>query len=476
VEAVLLLRTGARGGTEKENRMSQVDDSKSTSGGDHEAFDWRAEYAYALGLQAFIYGFPYIYMAQVRHGWVTQPRNPEFIPYSAVNHFWNASNVLTAEYQDGGSPNNDTMYSIAWVDVSDEPVILSHPDIPDDRYFTFEHSAVHSDNFAYVGRRVTGNKAGNYAIIGPGWEGQLPDGVTALPQSPTPWVLVLGRTLVDGPDDAPNVQKLQEEYRLTSLSLWGTESEVPEHRDVLVPFDQEKDPLAPWKTLNAMLAENPPPAKHEQLMKQFATIGVGPGLDVEEQDEVTKENLMRAAAVGKQLLNANFTSGWSTITLNGWRYPSPHEGRAGDDFLLRAVWQSLAGIVANDPEEAVYLLALADGDGEPLTGANGYEVRFAPGQEPPVDAFWSLTMYSTNYNLVPNPIDRYSLGDRTKGLKRDSDGGLTFYVQHESPGEDEESNWLPAPDGPFFVILRMYQPHQEVIDAKWAAPPAQKVG
>jgi hypothetical protein len=143
---------------------------------------------------------------------------------------------------------------------------------------------------------------------------------------------------------------------------------------------------------------------------------------------------------------------------------------------LRAVWQSLGGIVANDPEEAVYLLSFADGDGETLTGANGYEVRFAPGEEPPVNAFWSLTMYSTNYNLVPNPIDRYSLGDRTKGLKRDSDGGLTFYVQQDSPGEEKESNWLPAPEGPFFVILRMYQPHQEVIDAKWAAPPMEKVG
>jgi hypothetical protein len=455
--------------------MTSVDKNKSTSGGDQEAFDWRAEYAYALGLQAFIYGFPYIYMAQLRHNWTTQPRNPELIPYMAVDHFWHASNVLDATYQDGGSPNNDTMYSVAWVDVTDEPVILSHPDIPDDRYFTFEISAVHSDNFAYVGRRTTGNKAGNYAIIGPGWEGQLPDGVTALPQAPTPWVMILGRTLVDGSDDVPNVQKLQEEYRLTPLSLFGTESEVPERRDVMVPFDQEKDPLAPWKTLNAMLAENPPPAKHEQLMKQFATIGIGPGLDVEEQDEVTKENLVRAAAVGRQLLNENLQSGWSATYVNGWRFLNRRVGRAGDDFLLRAAWQSLLGIVDNDPEEAVYVGGYTDGDGEPLTGANSYEMRFAPGQEPPVDAFWSLTMYS-NYNLVPNPIDRYSLGDRSKDLKRDSDGGLTIYIQHDSPGEEKESNWLPAPEGTFNLFMRMYQPHQEVIDAKWVAPSVEKVG
>jgi hypothetical protein len=214
---------------------------------------------------------------------------------------------------------------------------------------------------------------------------------------------------------------------------------VPERRDVLRPFDQEKDPLAPWKTLNAMLAENPPSAEHELPMKQFATIGIGPGLDVEEQDEVTKKNLARTATVGRQLLDQNFNSGWSTTQINGWRYPSRRIGRAGDDFLLRAVWQSLAGIVANDPEEAVYLLVQTDADGDALTGANGYEMRFAAGQEPPVDAFWSLTMYS-NYNLVPNPIDRYSLGDRSEGLQRDPEGGLTFYFQHESPGAEKEPN------------------------------------
>jgi hypothetical protein len=171
-------------------------------------------------------------------------------------------------------------------------------------------------------------------------------------------------------------------------------------------------------------------------MKQFATVGIGPGLDVEDQDEVTKKNLVRAAAVGNQLLNENFKSGWSTTTVNGWRYPSPQEGRAGDDFLLRAAWQSLLGIVDNDPEEAVYIGGYADGDGEPLTGANSYEVHFAPGQEPPVDAFWSMTMYA-NYNLVPNPIDRYSLGDRSKGLKRDSDGGVDHLHSARLPRRGE---------------------------------------
>src|SRR3712207_1024045 len=197
--------------------MSQeVVDGKSTDVADQEAFDWRAEYAYSLSLQAFIYGFPYMYLAQLRYMWTTQPRNPKLIPYMAVNHFWHSSQLMDATYRDGGSPNNDTMYSVAWVDVTEEPVILSVPDT-DDRYYTFELAAMHSDNFAYVGRRTTGTKASNYAIIGPGWESQLPEGVTALPASPTPWVLIFGRTLVEGPEDVPNVRKLQKGYQLTPL-------------------------------------------------------------------------------------------------------------------------------------------------------------------------------------------------------------------------------------------------------------------
>ncbi len=153
------------------------------------------------------------------------------------------------------------------------------------------------------------------------------------------------------------------------------------------------------------------------MLQQFATIGIRPGLDVEKQDEVTKQNLVRAAVTGMQLLKQVFLSGFSATLVNGWRYPNRKEGRASDDFLLRAAWQSLAGIVANDPAEAVYLGNFTDANGEKLSGANRYELRFAPGKEPPVDAFWSITMYA-NYNLVSNLINRYSLGDRTRACRR----------------------------------------------------------
>ncbi len=173
---------------------------------------------YSIGLQAFIYGFPYIYNAQIRHKWVTQPRDPTFIPYAAVNEFWHASRLMDASYRDGGCPNNDTLYSIAWLDLGPEPLVLSHPDMGD-RYFTFELIGIDSNNIDYVGQRTTGSKPGNFAIVGPGWTGDLPTDVEAsVAPSPSPWALIIGRTLVEDGADVSAVRELQEHYRLTPLS------------------------------------------------------------------------------------------------------------------------------------------------------------------------------------------------------------------------------------------------------------------
>jgi hypothetical protein len=440
-------------------------------------FDWQREYAYSLGVAALVYGFPYVYGATTRHKWVTTPQDPQHVPYAAVNHFWHAPNVLDATYQDGGCPNNDTLYSVAWLDLTDEPIILSHPDMGD-RYFTFELASITSDNFDYVGQRVTGPKAGHYLIAGPGWHGEVPDGVAATAPSPTPWMLCLGRTLVNGKDDVPAVNELQRQYRLTPLSMWGeTDPQVPERRDVLAPIGSAADPLGPWKTLNAMVAENPPPADHAVLLRQFASVGIGPGLDVESQPPAVRDGLIRALDAGMKLLPAQFLSGdWAT-NINGWRYPPPTYGRAGDDFLLRSADQSLAGIVANDPAEAVYLVARQDADGKPLSSEEHYELHFPAEDLPPVDAFWSLTMYKADMNLVPNPVDRYSVGDRTAGLVRGPDGGIRIFIQNETPATERQPNWLPCPaDGTWFVVLRLYRPHPEVVDASWACPPIQRVG
>ena len=439
-------------------------------------FDWQAENAYSLALQAFVYGFPYVLYAQTRYTWTNVPQDPKHVPYAPVNQFWHASEVTDATWREGGCPNNDTLYSLAWVDLSAGPVVLTVPEIEPERYWSFQLAGFTSDTFAYVGQRL-GSGAGHYALVGPDWQGDLPEGVTAVtPPSPTPWILVLGRTLVNGVEDLPAVHALQAQYRLTPLSLWGRpDVRLPERRDVYRPAAPTDDPLGAWKALNAMLVENPPPAHHAVLLRQFATIGIGPGLDVEQQPDAVKAALQRAAGAGMLLLRQYFGGGtWATV-VNGWRYPPPNEGRFGDEFLLRAACQALAGIAANDPAEAVYLINSMDDRGEPLTGAHRYEMTFPRGMEPPVDGLWSVTVYGADMNLIPNPIDRYSVGDRTPGVRKNADGGTTFYFQNESPGADTESNWLPTGSGPWFPILRLYVPHQEVVDATWECPPIRRV-
>jgi hypothetical protein len=379
------------------------------------------------------------------------------------------------ESQAGGSPNNDTLYSIAWLDLSKEPVILSVPDVGD-RYYTAEIAGFDSDNFAYVGMRTTGTKAGNYAIVGPSWNGKLPEGVQQLTPSRTPSAFILGRTLLRGPDE-PAIRAVMAQYKLTPLSLWGKPgAQIPESYDVLKPFDRKTDPLAEWKTMNATMAENPPPSRHELLLKQFAQIGIGPGLDVDTLDEATKRGLARAAVDGQNLLDAAIRQGARQKNVNGWKYPPPDMGRAGDkdDFILRAALQSLWGIVANDPAEAIYLNTSTDPDGQQLTGDNRYAIHFPKGGLPQAKAFWSITLYDARHNLVANPIKRYAIGDRDK-MKSNADGSLDIYIQNQSPGADNESNWLPAPTGEFNLVMRSYLPGPDVQAQRWIPPPVQRV-
>lgn len=437
--------------------------------------NWQAEYAYATGVQAFVYGFPYLYYAQLRHEWVTHPRDPDAVPYAAVGHFWHARHPVDATYRDGGSPSNDTLYSVSWLDLSSGPVVLSHPDMGN-RYFSFQIVAFTSDTVDYVGQRTTGSRAGHFAIVGPDWHGDLPAAVRATQPSPTPWVLVLGRTAVDGPDDAAAATKLQEGFQLAPLDSWDKpHASEPERRDVYAPTPPETDPLGPWRTLNAMLEENPPPAHHAALLQQFRTIGVGPGCDVDAQPDPVKQGLTRAAMVAMALIRRQFASGdWAT-TVDGWRYPPPEIGRFGDDFLRRAADQCLAGIAANEPAEAVYLIDFTDADGKPLADGH-YHLHFPPGALPPVDAFWSLTAYTAeDMNLIPNPAQRYSVGDRTPGLRRDPDGGLSIYLQPSAPEEPGALNWLPtSAEHPWFAILRLYRPHPDVATGGWRCPPIRR--
>ena len=433
--------------------------------------DWREQYAYTLGVQAYVFSFPWSYLPELRYAWVTQKPKNASTPYAPLNHFWHMRTLADADYRDGGSPNYDTLYSLAWLDVGKEPVILSHPDVKD-RYFTFQIASMTSDNIDYVGSRTTGSEAGHFAITGPDWRGELPQGVKRLKPSPTAAVLIFGRTTVKGPEDVPDVNRLQSQYKLTPLSLWRkADAQVPERRDVFKPFDREQDPLNEWRTINRAMTENPPLERNAFMVELMKTIGVGPGQDVDAMDEATQRGLARAAKDGRALLFNITTAGYGK-QVNGWTYPPSSLGRAGyqGDFRTRGAVQCMGGIISNDPAENIYLNTTTDVKGGRLDGANRYVLKFEKGELPEVSEFWSLTMYDMTFNFADNPIDRYAIGSLKEGYELGEDGSLTLYIQHDSPGKDKESNWLPSPEGEFFVVFRTYGPGKKLLSQEWELP------
>jgi hypothetical protein len=272
------------------------------------------------------------------------------------------------------------------------------------------------------------------------------------------------------------VNKLQDQYRVMPLSLWGkTDFLLPENRAVWAPFDSNADPLADWKTINRAMAENPPAAKDKQLLEMFATVGIGPGLTdaLDKLDAASKRGLARAAAGGWSMIEGMLSAGVSNRIVDGWLYPSPNQGRQGvidNDFRGRAIG-AIGGIICNDAAEAVYIVGVTDSDGHPLDGANRYTLRFEKGGLPPAKEFWSLTMYDPAHNLVDNPISRFAIRDRTPGVKQEGDGATIFYLQSASPSADKESNWLPTPkQGAFTMALRAYGPGDAIIKQTWQPP------
>lgn len=438
---------------------------------------WREENAYTLGVQAYAIGFPWIHLSKVR--WRVANVEPTggavgvmaYAPFK--NTFWQASRLADHFARTGVMPNGDTLYGVAWLDVGAEPVIVSVPKHVPSRYYTMELVSMDGDNFGYIGTRATGQAGGDFAIVGPNWNGRLPAGVKRLPASRTPTVFVASRVLVDGADDIPAVRQWHQKIRLTPLSWWGkSQPAQPEPLNAFKPGDPKVDPLADFRTLNRAWAENPPPAKLAPLLAMFKSIGIGPGLDLDKIDADTRTGLERAAADGMRMVLGSARAARKTPLLNGWEYMPHTVGRLGvNDLYLERAGMTLSGLVWHDEAEAIYIPARSDDRGRALDGREGrYVVRFAPGQTVPAKAFWSLSLYAMDFNFIDNPIKRYTIGDRTQGLKRDVDGGLTIYIQTDSPGADKESNWLPAPKAAFQLILRGYLPQKALLDHSWAPP------
>lgn len=388
---------------------------------------------------------------------------------AGLNAYFHYRRLATPDVSPFPAPNNDTLYSTAWIDLRREPAILSTPDTKG-RYYTAHVLDMTTETIANIGQRLDGTQAGLFALVGPNWNGQLPPGIKRVVRSNTVFAYVLLRVLVDGPDDVGAVNKLQDQFRIASLSRFRRGETGADEQSPFPPYNASSttERLA---MLDRLLRASPVRAVDKGMVASFAPVGVGPeptSLRIAPQPKTLAAAEEEARAV---ISSIGLRTG---KIVGGWRMPPAAIGRYGVDYLQRAsVWDG--GPLANTPDESFYPTAVLDGDSRPLDGAtNSYVLRFPANALPPANAFWSLTMYRMEDGaLVANPIDRYSIGDRTRGLLREKDGSLKIAIQSERPSE--EVNWLPAPKGRFYMVLRLYGPQAAARDGKWLPQPVTRI-
>ncbi|RJG11083.1 DUF1254 domain-containing protein [Pseudomonas cavernicola] len=390
------------------------------------------------------------------------------------NVLYNEPRLMGPEDNKVVSPNNDTFYSRALLDLRSEPQVLQVPAV-EKRYYSFQLIDVRTNNLDYIGTRATGTAAGRYLIVGPAWKGELPAGFNGLIRSTSQLVFLLGRTEVKGQSDQAAAAEILKGYRLQALSsVLGQTVPAALPKLKLPTYRNSKDGQASdvFVTFNALAPLQAwTPAEQTQLSR-FAEIGVGPGLDFNPPAAIAQA-VASGAETGREKVKAASLS--ISPNHNGWFSSPANAGHFGSDDLTRAAaaWRY---IYVNDPVEALYPIALQDAKGKPLNGNKAYRLHFAAGQLPPVDSFWSLTLYDAETQLFSaNPLKRYSLGDRSPSLTYDADGGLTLLIQNSAPAQALQGNWLPAPKGPFNMILRLYLPQQKALQGAYQLPAIESV-
>ncbi|MDO6760402.1 DUF1254 domain-containing protein [Tamlana sp. 2_MG-2023] len=427
-----------------------------------------ADSARAIAKEAWIYGFSVFYNYKSQSIYALNKDRAEYA--GGFNRFKHYSTSFTASDSTVVTPNNDTPYSWAILDLSDEPMILEVPEIEDDRYYVMQLVDLYTFNFDYIGSRATGNKAGKYLIAGPDWEGSVPEEINKAFTSETNLVTILGRTEMDDPSESALIEEIQKGYKLIPLHEY-TQTEPPKNKTYNLPLpvwnEADYTSLEFINVLNALLQYVKVDESEVDLYKRFAKIGLVPGqkFDKSEYSEEVLAGIKAGITDGEKALKENSDKTTSSLHLFGSRK------ELGNNYLARATAAAM-GLFGNTKEEAVYVGTMFDNEGKDLIGSNKYILHFKKEELPTVDFFWSLTMYNLpKRGLVANPIDRYSIGDRTKGLKYEDNGDLIIYLQSESPGKGKESNWLPTPkEGGFNIIVRMYGPGEEITSGNWKMP------
>ncbi|GGK36549.1 DUF1254 domain-containing protein [Nocardia camponoti] len=425
-----------------------------------------------LSYEAYVYLYSLVTMDITREQQTNSPvgSTPAFGPPNEFHHMLTLPDV---DFRAVVRPNFDTLYSSAWLDLSNGPIKLHIPN-SNDRFYMMPMLDAWTDAFASPGKRTTGTDEQDYVIVGPEYIGELPEGIPVI-TAPTPIVWIIGRTQTDGPDDYPAVNEFQHGLRLEVLGDPPPFKPDPKKVSTVEPLRQVADmPALDFFARGAdILKTIPPHLTDYAILARIALLGIVPGDDFDgtrfsaDEQQAISEGVAKARA---DLLAARQTM---IPPLDGWMSILYSIGVYGNDYFRRSA-VTLIGLGANSAEDAVYPLLVADADGNPLLGDNNYVIHFAKGKLPPAAAFWSVTMYDLEGYQVPNELNRYAIGDRDN-LKYNPDGSLDIYVSHTNPGPERESNWLPAQLGPMGITLRLYAPDAEALDGSWTPPPVRRV-
>jgi hypothetical protein len=433
--------------------------------------------AAAIAVEAYAYFYPLITMDLTRKQ-LTNVELGKAALGGPVNTFASAPAFPPADFRAVVRPNFDTLYSSGYLDLTKEPMVVSVPDTGG-RYYLLPMLDMWSDVFASPGWRTTGTQAGNFLVTPPGWSGTVPAGFTRI-EAPTPYVWIIGRTKTDGPADYDAVHKIQAGYKITPLSDWNKPASPVAARidpsvDMKTPPKRQVDTM-PAGEYFAYAAElfklHPPHLTDQPIVAQMKRLGIEPGksFDIGKADPAVRKALELAPVAAHKLME------WKVATLarvvNHWSMNTDTMGVYGNYYLKRAMVAQI-GLGANVPEDAIYPLNLGDETGAPLDGVNNYTLHFDKDATPPVNAFWSLTLYDGEGFQVANSLNRFAVSS-WMSFSYNPDGSLDLYFQNESPGTDKEANWLPAPKGPFNLTMRLYAPKSAALTGRWNPPPIVK--
>jgi hypothetical protein len=436
-----------------------------------------ASEARAIAKDAYIYGFPMAANYQTMYKQAIDTTSSDY--RGAFNSIHSSKAVATPEDKFVVTPNSDTPYSYLWLDLRTEPVIINMPRIEPNRYYTGQMIDLYTYNFGYLGTRAYGNEGGKFMIVGPGWSGPTPPGVKDVIHSETEFAYILFRTQLYNEADLANVHKIQSGYQIQTLSEFTHQAAPPAPPVVSWPKLTDDMMTTPemFQYVNFLFQFAPPNPSEKDLLARFAKLNIGPGqtFDINkfspEVQQAIKDGIKDANADLAGVMKKINTDEVSSGDMFGTR------AFLKDNYLYRYAGAKL-GLYGNSKQDALYFGYFADANHQPLDASkSNYELHFAKGDLPPNKAFWSLTMYDgKDQLLVANPLKRYLLNSTTlKSYKYGPDGSLTLYLSHDNPGPAKQANWLPAPDGPFYSVLRVYLPGDPVVDGTWKKPQMQPV-